>query len=86
MARKTAALVRDPKAKAERQVVMSRIFARETARIVGTNAMNIVLGAGALDEASVAGFREKVSMDALIYNQAGLMTDMDRAADIIFGR
>jgi len=86
MARKTAALVRDPKEKSKRQEVMSRVFAREVARIVGTNAMNIVLGSGALENAAIAGFKEKVSLDSLIYNQAGLMTDMDQAADIIFGR
>jgi len=89
MARKTAALARDPKAKkavSERSQVMSRIFARDVARIVGTNAMNIALGSGALDEAAVAGFKEKLPLDALLYNQAGLLADMDKAADIIFGR
>jgi alkylation response protein AidB-like acyl-CoA dehydrogenase len=89
MARKTAALVKDPKAKkaaVKRQVVMNRVFAREVARTVGTNAMNIVLGTGILDDTAVAAFKAKVSLDDLIYNQAGLLTDMDQAADIIFGR
>ncbi len=86
LARKTAALVRDPKAKAERQVVMSRIFAREVARVVGTNALNILLGTGQLDDATVAAFKKKVPLDTLLYNQAGLIADMDKAADIIFGR
>jgi alkylation response protein AidB-like acyl-CoA dehydrogenase len=89
MARKTAAMVNDPKAKkaaVARQVVMSRVFAREVARTVGTNAMNIVLGSGVLDDAAVAAFKEKVSLDNLVYNQAGLLADMDQAADIIFGR
>jgi alkylation response protein AidB-like acyl-CoA dehydrogenase len=89
MARKTVALLKDPKAKkaiVQRQAVMSRIFAREVARTVGNNAMNIALGAGVLDDAAVSEFKEKVSLESLIYNQAGLLTDMDQAADIIFGR
>ncbi len=89
MARKTVALANNPKAKkaaVHRQTVFSRVFAREVARLVGTNAANISLGTGVLDDAAIAEFKEKVSLDTLIYNQAGLLTDMDQAADIIFGR
>ena len=86
MARKTAGLVRTGGGKATRSAVMSRIFARDVARVVGNNTLNILLGTGTLDEDTIAGFKKKVPLDALLYNQTGLLADMDQAADIIFAR
>ena len=86
MARKTAGLAAAGGVKANRQTVMSRIFAREVARVVGNNLLNVLLGTGTLDESTITEFKQKVSLDELLYNQAGLLADMDEAADIIFGR
>ncbi len=86
MARKTAGLAAAGGSKANRSAVMSRIFAREVARVVGNNLLNVLLGTGTLDESAITEFKQKVSLDELLYNQAGLLADMDEAADIIFGR
>ncbi len=86
MARKTAGLVRAGAKTASRSAVMNRIFAREVARLVANSALTVVMGTGTVDAAAVSDFKQKTALDSLLYNQEGLLADMDAAADMIFGR
>jgi alkylation response protein AidB-like acyl-CoA dehydrogenase len=85
-ARKAARLSRAGDPEAKKIAAMSRIFSRETARLIAGNAMGIVLGTEALDEAGAMAFKTAISYDALSMCQRGNIADMDLVADILFAR
>ncbi|MDX9785489.1 MAG: acyl-CoA dehydrogenase family protein [Desulfobacterales bacterium] len=86
LARKAARLTRAGDAAAEKFAAMSRIFARETAQLITKNAMGILLGTDAIDEATIAEFKAAVSLDALVSCQQGSLADMNLVADKLFAR
>ena len=66
---------------------MSRVFAREAASKVAFDGLRWVVGAGGAD--SVAGLtplETSLGLDAIGSAQVGLIADMDRVADAIYGR
>jgi hypothetical protein len=66
---------------------MSRVFAREAASKVAFDGLRWVVGAGATDSAAgPTPFVTSLGLDAVRAAQAGLITDMDRVADAIYGR
>jgi hypothetical protein len=65
---------------------MSRVFARTAALKVGQEGTQWVLGAadpGSIDSST---FEKAVGLEGIRQAQDGLIEDMDRIADVIYGR
>ncbi len=86
MVRKAERLTASNDPAAEKFRAMSRIYASETAQLVGRNASKIVAGSGIFDEEKVSDFMESISRSRLERCYPSLLKDMDRMADIIFER
>jgi alkylation response protein AidB-like acyl-CoA dehydrogenase len=65
---------------------VSRIFAREAALKVGEEGLRWVIGAGGVSDADLAGFEKSLGLTAIHQAQAGLISDMDFVADVLYGR
>jgi alkylation response protein AidB-like acyl-CoA dehydrogenase len=66
---------------------MSRVFARDAAQKVACDGMRWVIGAGAPGAgADPATFEASLELGAVRAAQAGLVADMDRVADALYGR
>ncbi|MFZ3262681.1 MAG: acyl-CoA dehydrogenase family protein [Terriglobales bacterium] len=65
---------------------ISRIFAREAALKVGEDGLRWIVGAGGVSEADLAGFEKSLGLAAIHQAQAGLISDMDFVADVLYGR
>jgi len=70
----------------EALAVMSRVFAREAAQRIGQEGVRWVAGAVDAGSADVAPLLATIPHDAIRAAQAGLLTDMDRVADVLYGR
>ena len=73
-------------ADAERLLTASRIFAAEVARFVNDKALIILLGTGTVDSAVISEFLSKMAHAHLAGAVTHTVRDMDRMADILFGR
>ena len=62
---------------------MSRVFARDAAQKVACDGLRWVAGAGGADGAPL---RSSLQIDAAFAAQEGLIADMDRVADALYGR
>ena len=60
---------------------MSRVFARDAAQAVACEGLRWVIGAGGAGEVKAS-----LGLDAVAAAQAGLIADMDRVADALYGR
>ena len=65
---------------------LSRIFAREAALKVAEEALRWVIGAGGVSEAEVPAFEASLGLPAIHRAQAGLISDFDYIADVLYGR
>jgi alkylation response protein AidB-like acyl-CoA dehydrogenase len=65
---------------------LSRIFAREAALKVAEEGLRWVIGADGLSQADIAAFEGKAGLPAIHRAQAGLLSDMDDVADVIYSR
>jgi len=65
---------------------LSRIFAREAALKVGEEGLRWVVGAGGVSEAEVATLETSLGLPAIHRAQAGLISDLDYIADVVYGR
>ncbi len=65
---------------------MSRVFAREAAQKVGQEGVRWVVGSIAAESADVGPLLATIPHDAIRTAQAGLLADMDRVADVLYGR
>ncbi|MBZ5549399.1 MAG: acyl-CoA dehydrogenase family protein [Acidobacteriia bacterium] len=65
---------------------LSRIFAREAALKVAEEALRWIIGAGGVSEAEVPAFEASLGVPAVHRSQAGLISDMDYIADVLYGR
>jgi len=63
---------------------MSRVFAREAAHKVANEGLRLVLGAS--QDTDLTPFEAGLRLDAVRAAQAGLLADMDRVADALYGR
>jgi len=63
--------------------ILSRVFAREAALKVATEGLRWICGAADVDAPQLA---SAVGLAAVVRAQAGLLSDMDRAADALYGR
>ena len=86
LARKAKALADSGDRQAEKLRRMSRIFACDVARVAATESLRVVMGAAEFDRPAVEAFMEKVSYPQLADSYQGLVKEMDRVADILFGR
>ena len=65
---------------------LSRIFAREAALKVAEEGLRWIIGAGGVSEAEVPAFEASLGLPAVHRSQAGLISDMDYIADVLYGR
>lgn len=65
---------------------MSRVFAREAAQKVDQEGVRWVAGSVTADSADVGPLLAAIPHDAVRACQAGLVADMDRVADVLYGR
>jgi len=65
---------------------IARTFAREAALKVATEGLEGVAGAVAMSESEVAAFEVALGMPAVYRAQAGLLSDMDFIADVLYDR
>jgi len=65
---------------------LSRIFAREAALKVAEEGLRLVTGACGVSDADMAGFEASLGLPAIHRAQAGLISDMDYFADVLYGR
>ena len=65
---------------------LSRIFAREAALKVGEECLRWVVGAGGVNNAEVSAFETSLGLPAIHRAQAGLISDLDYLADVLYGR
>ncbi len=65
---------------------LSRIFAREAALLVAGEGLRWVCGAGGVNDADMAAFEANLGLPAIHRAQAGLVSDMDYVADVLYDR
>jgi acyl-CoA dehydrogenase len=65
---------------------LSRVFAREAALKVAEEALRWIIGAGGVSEAEIPAFEASLGLPAIHRAQAGLMSDLDYIADVLYGR
>jgi alkylation response protein AidB-like acyl-CoA dehydrogenase len=70
----------------EALATMSRVFARDAAQRVGQEGVRWVAGAVEGGGANVAPLLASIPFDAIRTAQAGLVSDMDRVADVLYER
>ena len=65
---------------------LSRVFAREAALKVAEEGMRWVVGAGGVSAAELPAFETSLGLPAIHRAQAGLISDLDHIADVLYGR
>jgi alkylation response protein AidB-like acyl-CoA dehydrogenase len=65
---------------------ISRVFARDAALKVGEEGLRWVIGADGVSSADLAGFEASLGLSAIHRAQAGLISDLDYVADVLYGR
>ncbi|MGC2182114.1 MAG: acyl-CoA dehydrogenase family protein [Terriglobales bacterium] len=65
---------------------VSRIFAREAALKVAEDGLRWVVGAGGVSDTELATFETALGMPAIHRAQAGVISDMDYIADVLYSR
>jgi hypothetical protein len=65
---------------------LSRIFAREAALKVGEEGLRWLVGSGGVNHGEVAAFEISLGLPAIHRAQAGLISDLDYIADVLYGR
>jgi alkylation response protein AidB-like acyl-CoA dehydrogenase len=86
LARKALCLTKGNDAQADKTRTMARVFAGEVARVVGENALKIVMGTAAMDPDGVDKFMEQIGYGKMLGSRINWVVDMDKIADIIFDR
>ncbi|HUI42900.1 MAG TPA: acyl-CoA dehydrogenase family protein [Terriglobia bacterium] len=65
---------------------LARVFAREAALKVGEQGLRWVSAAGGVTDADMAAFEAALGLPAIHRAQAGLISDMDYIADVVYSR
>jgi alkylation response protein AidB-like acyl-CoA dehydrogenase len=65
---------------------ISRIFAREAALKVGEEGVRWIIGAGGVSNTDLSAFETTLGLPAIHQAQAGLISDMDYVADVLYNR
>jgi alkylation response protein AidB-like acyl-CoA dehydrogenase len=85
-ARRAAALAEGASPQAEHAMLVARIFANETGQVFARNALRVLLGTGGLDSEAVSSALSEIRYSEFSGSYRGVTRDMDRLADLIFGR
>lgn len=86
LARKAKTCAQAGHKETEKLRAMSKIFAAEVTQLVVNNIFKIVKGSSSLDPDVAAEFLGKISFDELGASFQNIIQDMDKVADILFGR
>jgi alkylation response protein AidB-like acyl-CoA dehydrogenase len=86
VARRADALAAAGDPQAERAALVARIFARETSELLERNSLRILTGTGEIDAAAAAASLAEIRFGEFAGSCRNLIKDMDRLADIVFGR
>ena len=65
---------------------MARVFAREAALQVAAEGEKLVVGGGGIPQGGLAEFETAANLPEIRDRMRGLVTDMDRVADIVYER
>jgi alkylation response protein AidB-like acyl-CoA dehydrogenase len=65
---------------------ISRVFAREAACKVAEDGLRWAIGAGGVSDADIPALEASFGLPAIHRAQAGLISDMDNVADVLYGR
>jgi len=65
---------------------LSRVFAREAAFKAAEDGWRWIVGAGGVNDSEMGAFEAALGLPAIRRAQAGLFTDMDYVADVLYGR
>ncbi len=65
---------------------ISRVFAREATLKVAGEGLRLIIGAGGVSEADITALETTLGLPAIHRAQAGLITDMDSIADVLYSR
>src|ERR1700751_1442491 len=65
---------------------VSRVFAREAALKVGEEGVRWIIGAGGVSNTGLSAFETTLRLSAIHQAQAGLISDMDYVADVLYNR
>ncbi len=65
---------------------ISRVFAREAALKVAEEGLRLIVGGAAVNDNEMPQFETNVGLAAIHRAQAGLISDMDYVADVLYGR
>ncbi|MFZ1488831.1 MAG: hypothetical protein WAS51_02740, partial [Ilumatobacteraceae bacterium] len=76
----------DRRLSADALATAARVNARDAALRVVTDGLRLVIGAGGASAGDVRTLEATVGMPAVLAAQAGLIEDMDRVADALYGR
>ena len=86
VARRADALAAAGDPQAERAALVARIFAREVCELLERNSLRILTGTGDIDAAAAAASLAEIRYGEFAESCRRLIKDMDRLADIVFGR
>jgi len=86
VARKAAALAADGDSLAGRAALVARIFAWEVCQLFERNSLRILTGTGEIDAAAVVGSLSEMRFSEFAGSCRNVVKDMDRLADLVFGR
>jgi alkylation response protein AidB-like acyl-CoA dehydrogenase len=86
VARRADALAAAGDPQAERAALVARIFAREVCELFERNSLRILTGTGDVDPAAVVDSLAEIRFSEFSGSCPNLIKDMDRLADIVFGR
>jgi alkylation response protein AidB-like acyl-CoA dehydrogenase len=86
LARQAAAVSSKNGPEAEKTCLFSRLFANETAVLVSDNILKILRGSGVFDPEQISTFLAETSHTDLADSYQNIISDMNRAAEIIFDR
>ncbi len=76
----------DARFDADALAILSRIYAREAIMKVGQDGLKWILGADTLSPAEIQEFERTLNMTSIYQTQTGLVDDMNRICDVIYGR
>ena len=85
-ARRAAALAAAGDPQAERAALVARIFASEVCQLLARNSLRILTGTGEMEAAAVAASLAEIRFNEFAGSCRNVIKDMDRLADIVFGR
>ena len=85
-ARKAAHLINTTTEEAHKAKLIARIFANDVAQLVSQNALKILMGCNIFEDGKITEFLEAIEFNTLCRSNQGIISDMDKLADLVFER